>query len=127
VEFPHRCCQLAHQLIQLSLLVRLNIVIIDVVLTILIIILAIVLTFIDCLASQIAIDILLMTDELVDLLSEISSTQRAFCFDFEPFLSTLFVEVVLGVAFENHELVLFGKSEQADWAVRHIKIFLLVP
>lgn len=66
-------------------------------------------TFIDCLACQIAIDILLMTDKFVDLLSEVSSAQRAFSFDLEPFLSTLFVEVVLGVAFEHHELVIFSK------------------
>ena len=130
VEFTHRCGQLTDQLIQLSLLVWLRCITIDVIVVVLLIlnrILAIVvLTFIDCLACKVVVDILLLTHKLMDLLSEISSTQRAFSFDFEPFLSTLFVEVVLWVAFEHHQLVFFIKRKQADRAVWHIEIFLLV-
>lgn len=129
VKFTHWCGQFTNQLIQLSLLVWLRWITIDVVVILLILdlILAIdVLTFIDCLACKVVVDILLLTHKLMDLLSEISTTQRAFSFDFEPFLSTLFVEVVLWVAFEHHEFVFFIKRKQADRAVWHIEIFLLV-
>ena len=41
----------------------------------------------------------------------------------EPFLATLRVEIVLWITGEDYNLIISGKSNQADGAVWHLGIF----
>ena len=62
----------------------------------------------------------------MDLFSEVEAAQWALCLDFKPLDATLHVEVMLLVACEHYNLVVWAEVDQADRAVWHIRIFLLV-
>ena len=63
---------------------------------------------------------------LLYLLREIESTQWALSLDLEPLQATLCVEVVLGIAREDYDILIRGKGYQTNGAVWHLTVFLLV-
>ena len=84
------------------------------------------LPIVQCLASNVVDDVFVVLVLFVDFLLKVKSTQWALSFDSEPFVATVFVEIVLWIAVENNDLIRWLKIDQADGAVRHVLIFLLV-
>ena len=114
VQFPEGGSQLAYQLIQLGMLLR-NLFAVPVVLT-----------FIDGLPCHVADDIFTLGNVFTDFLGEVSSAQRALRLDFKPFLATPRMEVVLRVALERQDLIIWIKCDETNRAVWHVFSLLSV-
>ena len=67
-----------------------------------------------------------LRNELLDFHTEVIATQGAFCLDFEPFAAAFEMEVVLRIAFEDYDLILRLEMFEADGALGHIFILILV-
>lgn len=80
----------------------------------------------DGLARHIVDDVSITRHVLVDFGGEVAAAQRTLRFNLEPVLPALHVEVVLRVAAEHNDLVLRCKRDQADRAVGHLAVLLLV-
>ena len=83
-------------------------------------------TLVDSLYGHLVYDVVTFLDEIIHLGSEIVSAQGALILNFEPLATALGVEVVLLVAGKDHDFVVSSESHQADGAVGHLVVLILI-
>ena len=81
---------------------------------------------IDGLSRNVISNIVPFAYEFGNLTGKIVPAKGALCLDLEPLLPALLVEIVLAIALENYYLVTRGESYQANGAIGHVGVFVLV-
>lgn len=111
LQFSHAERQLLDQIIEIHLLLAW---------------LWLIYSILEGLSGDIVVDVLAFADEFLDVIGKVEAAKRAFCFDFEPLSATLGMEVVLWVAAEDQDFLSRLEVNQADGAVGHIEVLVLI-